>query len=200
MDAWQSNGELDRLAYEMAPVGIAYGEHGVIRACNREFAQMFGFEREALLNRSFAVIHPSLDEFVSVRSIGVRSLRENGRHAEERIMARADGSLFWCRVRGRTLTTEGDPLARAVWSVADLSQSRPIAELSPRERQIVLRLMEGRTSKEIAKLLDISPRTVETYRSRLLAKFGAANVVDLLARLGPVRDQVASEHRRKKRP
>ncbi|GIL02745.1 MAG: LuxR family transcriptional regulator [Alphaproteobacteria bacterium] len=180
----QKHEEFDRLAYEMAPIGLVLTEDRIIRACNPAFARMFGFDREALINQSFAILYPSFEEFVRIRDVGVRPLRETGRYTDERVMARADGTLFWCRVRGHTLTTEGDPLARAVWSFADLSDMRPITELSTRERQIILHLIDGRTSKEIARILAISPRTVETYRSRLLAKFGAANVVDLMSRLG----------------
>lgn len=184
MSDTQNHEDFDRLAYEMAPVGVVLTENRIIRACNPAFARMFGFDREALIDQSFAILYPSFEEFVRIRDVGKKPLRETGRYMDERVMARADGSLFWCRVRGRTLTTKGDPLARAVWSIADLSDTRPITELSTRERQIILHLIDGRTSKEIARILDISPRTVETYRSRLLNKFGATNVVDLMSRLG----------------
>lgn len=177
-------GRLDRLAYEMSPVGLVLTENRIIRACNPEFARMFGFERKALIDQSFAILYPSFEEFVRIRNVGVEPLRKTGAYSDERVMARADGSLFWCRVRGRTLTTEGDPLAKAVWSLADLSLVRPMTQLSTRERQIMMHLIDGRTSKEIAKILDISPRTVETYRARLLSKFGATNVVDLMTRVG----------------
>ena len=183
MDEHEFTG-LDRLAYEMSPVGIVLTENRIIRACNPEFARMFGFEREALLDQSFAVLYPSFEEFERIRNIGVRPLRETNTYMDERVMARSDGSLFWCRVRGCTLTTQGDPLAKAVWSFADLSQMRPMTQLSTRERQIMMHLFDGRTSKEIAKILTISPRTVETYRARLLSKFGAANVVELMSRVG----------------
>ena len=184
MDESQKHEDLNLLAYEMAPVGIVMTENRVIRACNPAFAEMFGFDRETLIDQSFAILYPSFEEFVRIRDVGVEPLRKTGRYSDERVMARADGTKFWCRVRGRTLTTEGDPLAKAVWSFADLSDTRPITELSTRERQIVLHLIDGCTSKEIARILDISPRTVETYRARLLAKFGAANVVELMSRLG----------------
>ena len=72
-----------------------------------------------------------------------RTLREKNRYWDERIMARRDGALFWCRVRGRTFTPD-DPLQRAVWSFADLSEQRPCQPLTPRERQIVMHAGRGR--------------------------------------------------------
>lgn len=175
---------LQELAFEHAPVGLVLTESRIIRACNPAFAEMFGYERAELIDRSFAILYPSHDEFVRVRDVGVEPLRRSNKYSDERIMARKDGSLFWCRVRGHSLTREDDPLRRAVWSFADLSQSRPVQRFSARERQIVMHLGEGRTSKDIARVLDISPRTVEAYRARLLRKFSANNVAELLAHLG----------------
>ena len=164
----------------MAPVGIVLTENRIIRACNPCFARMFRTERERLIDQSFAILYPTHDEFVKIRDAGVKPLRETGTYRDERIMARADGTLFWCRVRGVTLTDSGDPLAKAVWSFADLSRERPVADLTTRERQVVMHLGEGMTSKQIARMLDISPRTVESYRARLLKKYKAANVAELL--------------------
>jgi PAS domain S-box-containing protein len=174
----------NEIAFENAPIGIVLTENRIIRACNPAFAEMFLYQRGDLLDQSFAMLYPSLEEFVRIRNVGVEPLRKLGRYSDERIMARSDGTLFWCRVRGRTLTTEGDPLARAVWSFADLSYARPVTQLTTRERQIVMHLGEGRTSKEIARLLKISHRTVEAYRARLLKKYNAGNVAELLSHLG----------------
>lgn len=178
-----NSSELDAIAFEHAPIGIVMTEMRVIRACNPAFASMFGYEREELLDQSFAILYPSLEEFVQIRNVGVIPLKTVNRYSDERIMARKDGSLFWCRVRGRSLTPEGDPLGKAVWSFADLSDLRPVRALTQRERQVIMHLGEGRTSKEIARLLSISPRTVEAYRARMLKKYEAANVAELLAHL-----------------
>jgi two-component system invasion response regulator UvrY len=44
--------------------------------------------------------------------------------------------------------------------------------LSPREREVMTHILEGRRLKEIAANLDISVKTVTTHRSRLLRKLG----------------------------
>jgi PAS domain S-box-containing protein len=171
------------LAFEHAPIGLVVTENRVIRGCNPAFAEMFGYQCEELVNQSFAMLYPSQEEFISIRDVGVEPLKRDNRYSDERIMARKDGSLFWCRVRGHSLTRDQDPLSRAVWSFADLSETRQLPNLSARERQIVMHLGEGRTSKEIARQLTISPRTVEAYRARLLKKCGARNVAELLSHL-----------------
>ena len=50
------------------------------------------------------------------------------------------------------------------------SGTDPVELLSSRERQVLQLLTEGRTSAEIAGRLSISPKTVETYRSRMMDK------------------------------
>tara|TARA_R110000751_G_scaffold71441_10_gene144960 strand:+ start:79352 stop:79984 length:633 start_codon:yes stop_codon:yes gene_type:complete len=170
-------------AFQEAPVGIVMTQHRVIRFCNRAFADMFGYTADELRDQSFAILYPSIDEFIKIGNIGLTPLRETGRYSDERIMARKDGSLFWCRVRGNSLTRD-EPLAHAVWSMADLSHERPFISLTMRERQIVMHLGEGRTSKNIARILGISPRTVEACRARLLKKFGVSNVAELLSNVG----------------
>lgn len=56
----------------------------------------------------------------------------------------------------------------------------PMEGLSARERQILQLIAEGRTSAEVAHALSLSPKTVETYRSRLMQKIGVADVVGLV--------------------
>ena len=61
--------------------------------------------------------------------------------------------------------------------------------LSAREREIFQLIAEARTNKEIAQMLDISPATVETHRSRILQKLdihGTAELVLYAARRGVI--------------
>jgi len=56
----------------------------------------------------------------------------------------------------------------------------PLECLSPREREIMQLVVEGKTSAEIANMIFLSPKTVETYRSRLMQKLGIKNLPDLV--------------------
>lgn len=56
----------------------------------------------------------------------------------------------------------------------------PLDALSRRERQVLELVAQGRSSVAIARLLNLSPKTVDTYRSRLLHKLQVANVAGLV--------------------
>lgn len=189
IDQAYRSGDFARVAYLHAPVGLVITENRVIRDCNLAFAGMFGYAVAELRDQLFQVLYPTDEEFVNIRDRGVKQLQETNQYWDERIMARKDGSLFWCRVRGHSFTPE-EPLGRAVWSFADLSEIRPYRSLTRREREIVSLLADGLTSKEIAVKLDLSFRTVEVYRAKLLKKFGVANTTALFQALG----EVGSDH------
>ncbi len=61
--------------------------------------------------------------------------------------------------------------------------------LSARERQIMRMVVAGMSSAAIGQELHLSPKTVDTYRSRLMAKLGVhdlANLVRVAVRLGVI--------------
>ena len=53
-----------------------------------------------------------------------------------------------------------------------------IASLTSRERDIAAQIADGHSNKEIARILDISPRTVETHRASIFKKLGVRNAVE----------------------
>ncbi len=59
-------------------------------------------------------------------------------------------------------------------------QGKMTTALSPREREVVHLIALGKTGKEMARLLDLSPRTVDTYRNRLMDKLQAHTVADVV--------------------
>ena len=60
------------------------------------------------------------------------------------------------------------------------NNKNPIDKLSRREFQVMLMIAHGLTNTEISEKLCLSPKTISTYRLRVLEKLGANNEVDLL--------------------
>jgi two-component system, LuxR family, response regulator FixJ len=52
--------------------------------------------------------------------------------------------------------------------------------LTPREREVLGRVVAGASNKEAGRTLGISPRTVEVHRARIMDKLGAKNAADLV--------------------
>ena len=66
-------------------------------------------------------------------------------------------------------------------SVLTDAGARPAEEsLSPRERQILLMVAQGATSNAIGEALHLSPKSVDTYRSRLMKKLGLHDIAGIV--------------------
>ena len=105
-------------------------------------------------------------------------------------IVRPDGTIRV--VRGRATTSgfaDGKPV-HMVGAMQDLGSDSLFPDftrdraalhaMSKRERQVVVLVAQGGTSKEIAQSLDLSPKTVETYRSRVMSKIGVDDVAGLV--------------------
>ncbi len=172
-----------RIAFDLAPIGLVLSRNRLMVDCNQQLLAMFGATREQLVGHSFEALYPSAAEFERTGARIVASLDASGRYADERVMRRFDGELFWCHVSGRALDP-AQPHAAGIWAFEDLSALRQLkADLTPREREIAALLIEGLTSKLIGRRLDISPRTVDVYRARLMRKYEAATTPELVHKL-----------------
>ena len=199
-----------RVAFELAPVGLVISRERQMIDVNRELSRMFGAPRERLVGQSFEMLYPSAAEFertgeriqASITASIAANLAESatasvtaqldraGRYSDERVMKRVGGSggmvageLFWCHVSGRALDPAA-PHAHGIWAFEDLSSRRVLrVEFTPREREIAALLIEGMTSKSIGRRLEVSPRTVDVYRARLMRKTGASSTPELVNKL-----------------
>ncbi|MGF6612774.1 PAS domain S-box-containing protein [Paraburkholderia sp. WSM4175] len=170
-------------AFRMAPVGLLLSRNRVIVSCNYTFGEIFGCAPNELAGRSLEYLYPSQDEF---RHIGERAwlvMKETGFYSDERIMQRLDGSPFWCHVSGRSMNRD-DPFATAIWAFEDISSARRVTrDLTRREREVAQLLVTGKSSKRIARELQISHRTVEAHRARLMRKYAAMTTGELIGKL-----------------
>ncbi|MCF6282995.1 MAG: response regulator [Candidatus Polarisedimenticolaceae bacterium] len=68
--------------------------------------------------------------------------------------------------------------ALAEWSGQDQNTS-PFVLLSHREMQVAMLILEGKKNQEVSDTLNLSPKTVSTYRQRVYEKLSVANDVEL---------------------
>lgn len=92
------------------------------------------------------------------------------RHLLDAINFVRDGGVYVSPLlRGAGLFTQGGG-----------RQEDPLASLSPREMEVFSYLVNGLRAKDIAELLEISPKTVDTYRASLMRKLNVHDLVGLV--------------------
>lgn len=73
-----------------------------------------------------------------------------------------------------------DVLVEVVLSGTAANRADPLKNLTSREREVLQLVVEGYTSAQIGHKLALSPKTVETYRSRLMNKLGIEDLPGLV--------------------
>jgi len=80
-----------------------------------------------------------------------------------------------------SISQESEPkYLRRKWQVPICNSTPNQTVLGNREREVVRLLAEGKSNKEIAPILNITPRTVETYRSRIMGKLNIHSLAQLI--------------------
>jgi DNA-binding NarL/FixJ family response regulator len=80
--------------------------------------------------------------------------------------------------RGQVYLSPG--VSRALVDAYLAGAEPPADPLTPRERQVLQLIAEGKTTKEIAHLLCVNGKTAETHRTRLMEKLGIHNTAGLV--------------------
>ncbi len=97
-----------------------------------------------------------------------------GREVVDAVLAVAAGKRYLSQPITETLVTD---YVRQRELAAEKS---PLETLSPREREILKLVLDGKSSAEIGKQLFLSAKTVETYRSRMMRKLGISDLPGLV--------------------
>lgn len=164
------------------PVPLVFAAHRTIKDCNPEFAALFGYDRDELLETGFHVLYPSFTDFVRTGKMWRTNMSGNRIYYDERIMQKRDHTRFWCKVHGRAFVPD-DPFAEAVYCFQPLQ--RPVStatrDLTNRQLQIVTLVAQGKTSQAIADEIGLSVRTVEAHRARIMKAIGVRNSAELTA-------------------
>jgi DNA-binding NarL/FixJ family response regulator len=72
-----------------------------------------------------------------------------------------------------------DPIIQGYLAWSRQVSASPLRRLTPREQQVMKFIAQGSSTQEIAKVLGISPRTVETHRHSLMKKLGLHNAAEV---------------------
>lgn len=164
------------------PVPTVFAAHRIIRDCNEPFAQLFAYERQEMIGLSFRQLYQDVGDFVRVGEQWRAHLVDGTVYFDERVMRRKDGSTLWCRVHGRSRTPD-DPFAAALYCFEPMQRGIAPSEhvLTGRQRQILTLVAQGRTNAEIGAELDLSQRTIEAHRARLMRAIGVRNGAELMS-------------------
>jgi two-component system, NarL family, response regulator NreC len=135
--------------------------------------------REALPDTQVVMLSMHSDEAYVLRALkaGARAyLLKDSAEADlaRAIRAAAEGKSFFSPAVGKVLLE--DYMRKLQRTGAEDSYEL----LSPREREILQLVAEGKSSKEIANLLNLSVYTVETHRAKLMEKLSLRNVPELI--------------------
>lgn len=71
-------------------------------------------------------------------------------------------------------------IGRIIWELCSDGGENQLDKLSPREIEVLQLVVEGKTSLEIAEILSLSPKTIQTYRSRLMNKLDIDDITGLV--------------------
>jgi len=97
-----------------------------------------------------------------------------GKELTEAVRAVHHGQRYICQ-RINSSMFDGNPGKRSITAMKS-----PLERLSPREREVLQLVVEGCSSAKIADMIHLSPKTVETYRCRLMKKLGVNDLPALV--------------------
>ncbi|MBL0727256.1 response regulator transcription factor [Piscinibacter sp. HJYY11] len=160
-DLTRSLSEIVRLSPEVVLLDLSVG--------SRSGLEILAQIKERGLSARVVVLSSSqnADHVAEAMQMGAAAYVLKGSPIEDLLSAVAAAAF------GRTfLAKEESALAAAGRSGSNAGED----DLSPRERQIVVMVARGASSAEIGEELHLSPKTVDTYRSRLMAKLGLKDV------------------------
>jgi PAS domain S-box-containing protein len=168
-----------------APDGVLVEAGDTIAYVNGAYARMLGYDCTADLASATIgdIAHP--DDLDRLRWFG--RCRAEGKPAPTRYTfnaRRRSGEVVTLDASISAVRSNGQLLITTIVRELHVEKRAPLEipgtrHLSSREREVVQHLLAGRRSKEIALILDISEKTIDTHRSRAFQKLGLRGIGDL---------------------
>jgi len=136
-----------QVIFDNAIVGICYSIDRRIVRCNRRFEEMLGYEPAELDKACFQQIFPTEREYRRANAAMSQHFLKHRIYADERMIRRKSGELFWCAVSAKKLNP-GTRSRRAIWILQDISRRKNAEEALQRTHLRLESLVEERTRKE----------------------------------------------------
>lgn len=178
--------DLIAVGFVESPLALLVMSNRRILTCSRAVVDVFGWSHEHLAGQSVRVLYPTTLDYEATGKRWLQWLKGQNRFQDERFMQAKSGEVFWARATGITLTPR-DPFNLMIWSFERLIDASPTAGLTAREREVAQHIVNGRTSKEAARLMDISYRTVEVHRASIMRKLDSKTVAELVSKVIVIR-------------
>jgi PAS domain S-box-containing protein len=145
---------------------------GKLLECNLALANMLGYgSKEECLREHYSAAH-----YVNPAQraqLLAKLEKEKYVAGYEVEFKRVNGAYAWAEITARINSVEG----YAEGAQIDITASKV---LGPIEKEILKLIMQGKSNKEIARLMHRSIRTTEDHRSNIMKKLGAGNMVELV--------------------
>lgn len=123
----------------------------------------------------FLTMHP--DQTYATRALDAGAFGYVLKHAaSDELVTAIKAALRGETYLSPSVRTESLEAARASTS----ANTKSLAELTPRQREVLQLVAEGKSAKEIASILDISPRTAETHKYKMMDELGLKTSAELV--------------------
>lgn len=175
-----------RAVLDHAPDGVLIESGERIAYVNEPYARMLGYRSVTELSDATIrdIAHP--EDFERLAWFG--RCRATGKPAPARYPFRAcvrgggvvsfDATVSMSRMDGEILITTIVREAPEIRSAAEFALPG-LGRLSPRELEVIRLLLQGKRSKEIAAMWNVSEKTIGTHRSRAFRKLSLRSDLDL---------------------
>jgi PAS domain S-box-containing protein len=182
----QANEKFKLLIDQATPALFIY-QNEKLQYVNKRFCDILGYSQKELLGMNLVNvvykddIHFVIDKinrcFRGVQyelNVGFRAIKKNQ-------------DIFYVRLTGRIVTVQGKKnLVGSLFQeereknvTSEIENSNTSIEITSREKEVIMNICKGLSNSEIAEKLNLSKRTIEGHRNRLLKKTGCQNSVSL---------------------
>jgi len=191
LERWRAERERDesreryRRLTDLLPDAVVVHEAGRVVDANPAAADLLAaIAAEDLIGRPFLdFVHPEFRDRMTARLARPTVGADHGRRIAIK-MIRLDDAVIDVEMADGAAVIGGEVVRQAV--ICDVTREKreealsQVAQLTPREYQVMRMVAAGETSKAIALRLGLSPKTVEVHRAGVMRKMGVKSLADLI--------------------